>query len=137
MKDGVVRTQSSVAASKVATLQQMTCYTSSKMAANNPVCHTILLNMDEIVHQPHKAGEGERLRDRPMWTMLLPPGHDVKLWGKELENLGRAMQGKRKKTSETNGEQFNFDMNIVNTSEEYHASLYGAPKKRRAKEVWT
>jgi hypothetical protein len=144
MKDAVVRTQAVIAASKVATIQAMTSYATDKQATNNPRSHTVLVNFDEIVQRPDKMGDGERTRDVPMWTLLLPDDLDTKDFGAELEKLGKAMQmdvpkprkGKKKKKTSQEEVQNDFEVTICRQHCEYLTSIYGptvngSSKKRK------
>jgi hypothetical protein len=159
MKDAVVRTQAIIVASKVATIQGMTTYDTATKNANNPLSHTILINFDEIVPRPDKVGEGERYRTHPMFTVLMPKHLDPVSLGFEFENLGKAMQkwveqpknapppkkvrpkkGSKKTTTTKEGpinvvqpREFDFDMEITFSDDDYLASIYGPDVKRMKK----
>jgi hypothetical protein len=152
MKDAVVRTQSVIASSKVATIHAMSCYASEKADKNNPRCHTVLMNFNEIVERPDKNVEGERTRDKPKWTLLLPKDLDHKDFGMEVEMLGKAMQvyqhqpavqkkkqkgkgNKRGQSESGGGDEFDFDLALVSDSQEYLASIYGKPVTKKNKKV--
>jgi hypothetical protein len=139
MKDAVVRTQAIIASSKVATIQAMTTYVSEKQANHNPRSHTVLLNFDEIVQRPDKVAEGERYRDCPKWTLLVPPDLDPKVFGSELEKLGKVMQeektakAKKGKGKKTKGIKREFDFEVVSSKDAYLESIYGPDVSEQAK----
>jgi hypothetical protein len=140
MKDAVVRTQAIIAATKVSTIQAMTTYAREKQNNNNPRSHTVLLSYDEIVERPDKMGDGERQRDIPMWTLLLPNDLSRKQFGAELEKLGKALQedikptrqkkgGGKYKKSKVGAEKPAFNITVAESPEEYLASIYGPDVK--------
>ncbi len=136
MKDAVVRTQAIIAATKVSTIQAMTTYAREKQNYNNPRSQTVLLSFDEIVERPDKMGDGERQRDIPMWTLLLPNDVNRKDFGVELEKLGKALQAdmpkpakrgakKRSKKLADDANKPAFNITVAANPTEYLASIYG------------
>lgn len=151
MKDSVVRSQAFAAASKVEIIQAMTNYETDKQIDNNPKSHTVLFSFDEIVPRPDKMAEGERHREVPMWTLLMPTILDTADFGRELEKLGKEMQamkkapaaggkkkaptagGKKKAAAGGKKPKRDIDVTIVHGHEDYLASVYGPVEAKKAK----
>ncbi len=127
MKDVTTKQVASTAVTAVTNLQKMTVYDTELKKENNPYSDTLLVNFDAIVPFPRSAGDGEKGRKIPVWTVLAGSELDQVVIGERLEALGRAMKGNstapkkgapKKKVDE-------FEWNVTSSGNEYLDSLYG------------
>ncbi len=91
MKDVTVKQVAASAVTAVCNLQRMTVYDTETKALNNPKCDTLLINYDECVQVPRAAGDGEKVREVPKWTILAPEGSTPCAVGAMLQAIGQAM----------------------------------------------
>ncbi len=140
MKDVTVKQVAATAVTAVSNLQRMTMYDTETKALNNPRCHTLLINYDEVIQVPRAAGDGEKGRKIPHWTILAPQGATTYSIGTMLQNLGKEMlEGAAvlEQTLETNNNKKKkavggkkrkdppFTVAVTNLESEFLNSIYG------------
>jgi hypothetical protein len=133
MKDVATKNVAGTALQAVSNLQMMTTYDTKVKSTRNPRCDTILINYDECVQEPRKAGDGEKFRSAPNWTVLIPPGATRPGISVLLKSIGESLLNEEEKSSSTKGKnkkrgdvkQRKSDVVVTSCIETYLTSIYG------------
>ena len=124
VKDDRTSQQLRMAITRTESFMKMTVYGPSVESDKMPHHSTYVLSRDQIIDEPHRPRNGMVARNKPMWTVMMPPGGTKKQLADELEELLASLRpagtdkNKKKKPEKV-------DQKIVHTAMEFLDNIYG------------